>query len=476
MPTIQAIPCPPGEDYDHTHSTIASLSSLNAMVASFDAIMDSLEKTTEKYSRRVDNLTKRCEESREKIEKMKRLGEKGVAVTIRAPASYPVSRMRAFGTGKESSSTKVKHKEQNQQYSHRNRNTPLDSARKASNEAVKHSLNADWKKDDCLAYPSDLWLDRASGFDEGNSCRSADRVHTIPSLLYNMKIEEMEKISEKMDEVEGRRKNPTDDSSTSQLISKENDDEARDVFEQFQNSTFSSAQSPWNTNTNDGNLMDLEDDEAHSMITSSTIFTTKQTHSKYVKHRSHQSKYFKVQDELAPNPRLNASTGSEPFLCELLHDSYGVGLEPPRGDPGSYYAAPATVNELFFFNTDQECYKKANAMSEEDIESLEEFASSWEYSSVPKKNTVSSSNAVENVSDNEAASPLNVQHSDETKVKSANNPNLDNEETSPQNDSKIAQNIESFYPRDSKFNINPLELPDNLPLESVASIKVSSKN
>jgi len=60
------------------------------MVASFDAIMDSLEDTTELYSQRLEDLIQRCEQSGRGIESMKQLSETGNALRIRSPATFPM--------------------------------------------------------------------------------------------------------------------------------------------------------------------------------------------------------------------------------------------------------------------------------------------------------------------------------------------------------------------------------------------------
>jgi hypothetical protein len=68
--------------------------------------------------------------------------------------------------------------------------------------------------------------------------------------------------------------------------------------------------------------------------------------------------------------RQQSISGSHPYLCEVLHDSYGIGLDPPkglvdcsgfsargtRGGGTEFYPPPSSVADLMVFNTSRESY------------------------------------------------------------------------------------------------------------------------
>ncbi|KAL7471200.1 hypothetical protein ACHAXS_011464 [Conticribra weissflogii] len=71
--------------------------------------------------------------------------------------------------------------------------------------------------------------------------------------------------------------------------------------------------------------------------------------------------------------RQQSYTGSQPYLCEVLHDSYGIGTHPPkgllacsgfssrglgsaRGGGTELYPPPSSVADLVVFNTSRESY------------------------------------------------------------------------------------------------------------------------
>jgi hypothetical protein len=72
--------------------------------------------------------------------------------------------------------------------------------------------------------------------------------------------------------------------------------------------------------------------------------------------------------------RQQAISGSYPYLCEVLHDSYGIGSDPPQGlvdcsgftsrrtreGGAEFYPPPSSVADLVVFNTSRESYGLAN--------------------------------------------------------------------------------------------------------------------
>jgi len=499
---------------------------------------------------------------------MKQLSETGNALRIRSPATFPVvekggNRIRNL----DDNSSHNLYKEEDLVQSNSGgyydivshgkatndsnikkqpRLSPLDRARRASNKAVMKVLQEDWQTDDGFASPSDLWLDRGSGFDESNLCRSAEQVHTVPSLRYNIKMDELEisTLEDYSEKASLRHSNHNHDYDTVTATSANTNIEEVgdglennslhsttvvkdvDVFEQFQNATFSSASSAWNAGAEESNIMDLHEDDT-SIITSSTIFTNtasqpaRKNTSPYPYNTT--SQQFKVQDVESSAPRLHAATGSQPFLCELLHDSYGVGNEPPRNDPGSYFSAVNTVGELLYFNSDQECYKKTTSTSEDGMEN-DAYAGSasttnWEAGSVSMKKGSSISGSSFRSKDDARKIPsssskkknrtlsrsippiiesLQIEKTPITKPSSQSNPpsititsspNLEDPNISlpklldtrlsltetEEEGISLKEQIRLFSPKppnsDSKqpSNGNPLRLPDNLPLNAVVS-------
>lgn len=344
MPLLEGVPCPPGEDYDHVHSTISALTSLSAMISSFDAVMDTLEKKTVKESRRLDKLVKRCDNVKRKVNRIKKFcGERYQPIVIESRCSYPRNSPL-------DSITNSRHVSENEDAMRKDQNI-FNLAREKSNKAILQVLRSEWEKDDGLAKMSDFWLDRASGFDEDSLCETANRLHTVPTLASGSIVfdKEVNKWSGSSVE-EGRLFYSLLKKSNGSINSDSN--KLADIIEppEIEKLNLHTSVSHWDRIEN-------KDPDDTSIMTESTTFSHKTSSS-----RSGSSKNKKRHEgkknvfEPASSPSLRASTGSLPFLCELFHDSYGVGQKPPSNEHGSYFCAPNTVDELFIRNSESQCY------------------------------------------------------------------------------------------------------------------------
>eukprot|EP00586_Coscinodiscus_wailesii_P020704 CAMPEP_0172517810 /NCGR_PEP_ID=MMETSP1066-20121228/288141_1 /TAXON_ID=671091 /ORGANISM="Coscinodiscus wailesii, Strain CCMP2513" /LENGTH=414 /DNA_ID=CAMNT_0013299989 /DNA_START=69 /DNA_END=1314 /DNA_ORIENTATION=- len=302
MPSIVPIPLPPNEDYDHAHSLQSSLHSLQCVLSSFDAAITTLETITTNHSNRLTSLTKRCDKVKKKLSKLKALGDEGKAVSLFSPSRLP----------------KIKSLS-----SPNNKSNPLSECRNASNLAILKVLDDTFRNtDESTAKLSDEWLDRASGFEEQSLCRAAEDYNTVPSLMYNLKMEEARRTQIQL-AAAGRRL---------------------------------AAAAPWNS-TPGSNVAGVaaataeEEDDLSSVITAETGLTTMKHEDVFI---------------AAGASRRQADSGSLPFSCELLHDVYGAGGERPSGgDAGEFFPVVKSVGELRVFWDGANVYGSGGGSAEE---------------------------------------------------------------------------------------------------------------
>ena len=160
MPHVNPLPCPPGEDYNHNDSQQIALSSIIYLLESFDAVMDSLESSTEKLNRRVDQLFDRYEVAKKHISEEK-------TTTLTSPESYP----KAQGQHPKAYNTSF-----------------LKEARDNSNKVIEECIQKEkriWMEGDNNIKLSDNWLDRGDAFEEELLNQMYASSHTMPLLDAN---------------------------------------------------------------------------------------------------------------------------------------------------------------------------------------------------------------------------------------------------------------------------------------------------
>jgi len=439
---VTPIPCP-GEDYDAPHTTVASLASLRAMAESYDSIMDSIMNSTNDRMNKLESISRRAERCRTLAEYMKKIGDYGGAVTVSAPSSYE----RAITGG-----NKKKHdnkddgdisatKDLNDALSSLTSETisAIDQARLVSNASVLNALRHDSMKDDGLARPSDLWLDRASGFDEHRACRNAERANSVPLL--------------------GR------------------------VYYRYR-----------------GDYYTMDDDEAaaNAAGAATTKNSTGAPDGSVVggsrrDHKKEQGPHIRRMENhdlhkttfSGATSRQQAASGSTPYLCEVLHDAYGMGTVPPAG--GEFYPEPTDVGELLVFNSSRKTYgggmlytstgggrgtaetKKEDGATAAANEKEEEEVDLIDLSGVNEKQAInrtttttddkSKQNSIDLLGGN---SPIKDNNNDvDDKI-------LSSDFSHPR--SKMLLQVPSYRPEAPTLNAGKLELPTDLPLNDVARV------
>jgi len=152
MSLVTSIPCPAGEDYDHPHSLNATLTSLESLLLSFDAIFDSLEASTTKLKERLDRLSFRCDAIQSEL-------NRGPLQATYSPSSLPRTPKQPVRTVRE--------------------------ARENSNDAIRRRFRRDAQETDFSgAELADDWLDRADGFDTERMWRRTRVLHVrLPPLI-----------------------------------------------------------------------------------------------------------------------------------------------------------------------------------------------------------------------------------------------------------------------------------------------------
>lgn len=390
----------PADDYDRTHSIYAALSSFHAAATSFDAAMDSLVETTNRQHLRVGLLEKRAQRCREWIQKLDKLVEskeiQGDAAnynvddaicTVFSPATYEEALQ-----GIEMKLDEVKEDLllDNQSQSH----SASDATRAAADAAVKQALIRDAQTDDGEAVPSDLWLDLASahGVNLGRSIKATDTQRHVPLLSGALTSSSRLCMEEK--EYGAILESLTFSSSTSMnypagvLGSNGRDDESvhsttskmsaltmtstamstsgrltagqrrrwHQQQQQMRNikAGVAAAAVAQSTEKSDDAMSQLNDEtNAANSNTSSEAMPSTPAKS------TSKNSYSNIS---AIKGRQQSLSGSNPYLCEVLHDSYGIGTNFKRGlvDCSGFSdrdrEALTCIQDLTIFNTTRESH------------------------------------------------------------------------------------------------------------------------
>ena len=401
----------PADDYDRTHSTYAALSSLHAAATSLDAAMDSLVQTVELQHRRVHLLEIRARRCREFISKLNELVEsKGTKegdvsenysvddaiCTVFSPGMYEEAlcciEMKIEGVKDDLSGN-------------RNQNTTSlssasDATRAAADAAVRQALILDAQTDDGEAVPSDMWLDMASvSVNLGRSIKATETQRHVPLLLgalssssgLCMEEKEYGAILDSLAFSTSMNYSPTRLGYT--YNSPGDDESVHSATSKMSALTMTStAMSPSGRLTAGQRRRWHQQQQQMRNIKAgvATAQPLEKLESSQIDlgEKKGSSNYPEAipSSPSQSNPRnlcFNISTmrgrqqsvsGSHPYLCEVLHDSYGIGTEPKRGlvdcsgfsargsrEGGTEFSPQLScIQDLTIFNSSRQSYGLAN--------------------------------------------------------------------------------------------------------------------
>ena len=420
----------PADDYDRTHSTHAALSSIHAAATSFDATMDSLVQTADQQHRRVHLLEKRAQRCREWIRKLNELVESKVIngdnggelycvddaiCTVFSPGTYEEAL-----EGIEMKIEKVKGDLSTQNTSSSLSLSASDATRTAANAAVKQALSRDANTDDGEAMPSDLWLDLASvGVNLGRSIKATDTQRHVPLLLGALTsnssgscMEEKEYgaildslafssntlMNSPAGDVLGSNAslgyNNTlgDDESVHSTTSKMSALTMTSTAMSTSGRLTAGQRRRWhhqqqqmrNLKAGVATTQPLEKSEAQTLGGTKSVDNTlseptpSSSSSSMIKSPPIARNYHS-NNISATKGRQQSVSGSHPYLCEVLHDSFGIGIEPKRGlvdcsgfsargnrEGGSEFNPPlSSIDDLKIFNTTRASYGRRAAAAKQ---------------------------------------------------------------------------------------------------------------
>lgn len=396
----------PADDYDRIHSTHAALSSLHAAATSFDAAMDALEQTADQQQRRVQNLEKRAQRCRQWISKLNDLVEsksssanKGegynvddAILTVFSPGAYEEALQ-----GIQMKIEEVKGDLSTQKTSSSS-TSASDATRTAANDAVKQALIRDANTDDGEAVPSDLWLDVASADGNlGRSVKATNMQRHVPLLLgalnsssssncmeekeYGAILDSLALSSNSMNSAAmsnarlGYSHTPGDDESVHSTTSKMSALTMTSTAMSTSGRLTAGQRRRWHQqqqqmrNIKAGVATKQPSDKSESQSGSEAVGNSSSdaTTSSQIKSPPNTHNYL---SNISTRGRQQAVSGSQPYLCEVLHDSFGIGTEPKNGlvdcngfsgrgnrEGGTEFNPPlSSIDDLTIFNTTRESY------------------------------------------------------------------------------------------------------------------------
>ena len=391
--SIASIPLP-ADDCDRLHSIHAALSSLGAVAASFDATMDSLSSTSARQRKRVEELelrtvrlrealrrlddmvsessreAKECSSKKEKLQSShsSSLDGRSRYIKIHCPSTYEEA-LRGVENTLSDIRTTI---------------STRDTVRSSANDAIRQVLTKDMNSDDGLAIPSDAWLDHASsGLDVERAVEHTNEMRSIPLISgdnnNDVRVSRGESNYQRI--------------LKTLALNASNKIDGLDRLHETRNSNKGGGggddEQTVYTTTSQTSYM--------SMTSSGTRMTAGQRR-RWHKQQQQQQQQQQMQmmmmkgtssTMLAPHiEETNVTTSfvagrqqsqlcSQPYLCEVFHDSYGIGLTPPRGlvdcpgyssmrtrEGGTEFYTPVNhITDLHVFNTARDCYGGAAAVT-----------------------------------------------------------------------------------------------------------------
>jgi len=343
----------PADDTDRMHSMHAALSSLDAMASSFDTSMDSILQTTSNHRQRVKDLESRIAEFRELLSRLDDLAKskmnEGESVDDKICMVFSPNSYESALEGMESELAMI-----------RDEISTSTLCRSAANDAVMKSIQKDIDNDDGQALPSDSWLDQ---MDNGvvEALKQSNDQRSIPMLSGD---DSVRKGEEEYQYVLDKLLNSSDKSTASRLgsgaIQKGDDESISSVTSQL------SAISV----TSNSTRMTAGQRKRHKQQMQQMQNTTKSSTTQMSMQPTLSPHLEEEQTSTTIAGRQQAIAGSSPYLCDNLHDSYGIGTEPSKGlidcsgfsargtkEGGtSFYPPSSHVSDLYVFNTTKKSY------------------------------------------------------------------------------------------------------------------------
>lgn len=405
----------PNEDYDTSHSIESCLNSLKTLLVSFDAICDSLLETTASHSHRLDMLADRCERSRRVISHMKSCSEENKdgdetppSVTLTSPTHYRTVLERNANCGGEtggSGSGSATHAGSSLHHHHLNEHdsrvmealematqtsTAASRARDKSNAAIARHLETESNTESHDPRIADSWVDRrnddcSGDMDEHSVARLAVGMHVAPSLIHNVCHEHAIESGDGDDTTRGGTTATTKAMSAEVAMLIEEhaahnvlqwDDTSPNHDFRYQSdaaahhSSIGAYDEP--NDSKDTVIMLLDTDgtkpnasrsqttQQTSYFASSSTDTSMMSNDSRERHSHSHSQ--------TPQPRfVQAASASQPFLCDLLHDSHGVGIDPSGSSPAF---SASSCAELLVFNSNTSVYGRHREVPEFDTEAV----------------------------------------------------------------------------------------------------------
>ena len=362
--SITPIPLP-ADDTDRVHSMHAALSSLATTTLAFDASMDSLLATTTLHRQRVKDLEGRIAEFRELLRRLDDIAlmKKGESVfddkicMMFSPATYE----SALLEGMESELSILK-----------DEISSSSLVLSTANNAIQKALLVDVQNDDAQATPSDSWLDQSSDglemalkqtndqrrvplFGEYDINRETDYQSILDKLLVNASDTSSSKRNEneRLQSMDGHVYNGGDDGSVYSITSQMS---SVSVVSSLSTRMTAGQRKRWH--------------KQQQMQKQSTKFATEIASTSQIRHSELSTHTEEPTSISAVEGRQQSLVSSHPYLCENLHDSYGIGLQPPTGlvdcsgfsargsrEGGCQFYSPSShVTDLHVFNTTRNSY------------------------------------------------------------------------------------------------------------------------
>lgn len=342
----------PADDTDRMHSMHAALSSLGAMASSFDASMDSILQTTtttSNHRQRVKDLECRIAEFRELLSRLDDLAKTkmnaGESVDDKICMVFSPNSYESALEGMESELALI-----------RDEISTSTLVRSAANDAVMKSIQKDMIDDDGQALPSDSWLDQ---MDNGvvEALKQSNGQRSIPMLIGDDSVRKGEADYQY---VLDKLLNSSDKSTATRLgssgIQKGDDESVFSVTSQLSAISITSNSTRMTAGQRKRHKQQQQQMQNTAKSSSTTQMSMQPTLSPHLEEEQ-------ISTTIAG--RQQAIAGSSPYLCDNLHDSYGIGTEPPKGlidcsgfsargtgEGGtSFYPPSSHVSDLYVFNT-----------------------------------------------------------------------------------------------------------------------------
>lgn len=368
--TSLSIPAPT-DSYDHKNSTEANITSLKALLAAFDASMDSFEHSIDSEMERLDQLEKRLHNCRKKSENEEE--PVGVETIIHASSFEQAIGEQNSNVAKDCKLSEMFKAKQSAYKAilgvlqKEIQSKQEDGENDVSDESISKESKSFTKLND-EPKPSDEWLDRPLAFELEKSCKDAiekltrtplfpspDNTVSASNLLPDANIMKQNIHSCIYKQEKGYYRDGLMDLAAKAKYPK--DETQNEDMSILMNQSFSSGKGTvYTTFGNQSVISHATQGTAAYRRQQRKMKRNRATASRTLESDRNNSLTNNARNDYNSASRQHLISGSIPYVCELIHDTHGLGTVKEAQKGVGCFPPVEKVTDLFYAGKDDLAY------------------------------------------------------------------------------------------------------------------------